>query len=116
MKKLYSIFSALIIFSIVFLSTSPSFARGPMNKHRHNGDFHVVNSNKCKTMDYDYDLIYVNKILKQDKKTLKISKDYLNKIKTNGVKQFAQAVIDKKEKQVKQMEDFIKEYEESLHK
>ncbi|MEI7473427.1 MAG: hypothetical protein WCK67_01495 [bacterium] len=102
MKKLNSKLAALVAFSILFIAASQSHAAPPYDY----GQKKAI----------DYDLEYVNKILKQDKKTLKISKSYMNKIKTNGVKQFAQAVIDKKEKQIKQVEDFIKEYEESSNK
>jgi uncharacterized protein (DUF305 family) len=113
MKKISFILTVFVALSIFGLSISPSFARGPMNKHRHNGELHVVNSNKCRAMDYDYDYEYLSKILKQDKKTFKISKNYLEKLKTSEVKVFAQAVIDKKEKQIEEMQRFIEQYKNS---
>lgn len=103
MKKINLSLIIVAIFSVLFIATSQS----------HAAPYYYEHNNK---EPFDYDLDYVTKILKQDKKTLKLSKNYLTKIKTNGVKQFAQAVIDKKEKQIKQIEDFIKEYEESRHK
>ena len=103
MKKFNLKLAVLVSFSILFIAVSQSHAAAPP---------YYYEQKKA----IDYDLEYVNKILKQDKKTLKISKNYMNKIKTDGVKQFAQAVIDKKEKQIMQVEDFIKAYEDSSHK
>ena len=58
----------------------------------------------------NYDLEYLQKILKQDKKTFNISKNYINEIQTNTVKSFAQGVMDKKAKQINELELFIIEH------
>ena len=116
MRKLYSILVIFIIFNIMFLSTSPSFARGQKPDyypHYHNGKFYTERSSNGHK-PYDYDLEYMRKILKQDKKTYDLSKKYLEKLKTAEVKTFAQGVIEKKEKQIQQLEKFITDYSDKI--
>ena len=101
MKKLYLLLILPVAFNMFLSSANQSFAASDLGLN------HWVGESKDKV---DYDCEYLDKILKQDKKTFKISQKYIEKLQTKEVKSFAQAVIDKKEKQIKELEVFIDEH------
>ena|ERR1035437_5737764 len=98
MKKLCLLIFALTILNIFILFTNSSFASPNENQIR------LITENDKKI---NYDLEYLQKVLNQDKKTFNISKKYINKLQTNTVKSFAEGVMDKKAKQINELEIFI---------